>query len=78
MNPSEQDQLDTKGRLLVEDATGPALAAGVQPGDVVLGINGATVGSVAELKREVNRAGHSVALLVQRDNAQIYIPIDIG
>jgi len=78
LNPSEQDQLDTKGHLLVEDATGPALSAGVQPGDVVLGINGTTVNSVAELKREVNRAGHSVALLVQRDNAQIYIPIDIG
>ena len=78
LNPSEQDHLDTKGRLLVEDATGAALAAGVQPGDVVLGINGTTVSTVADLKREVNRAGHSVALLIQRDNAQIYIPIDIG
>jgi serine protease Do len=78
LNPSEQDQLDTKGHLLVEDTTGPALAAGVQPGDVVLGINGTAVNSVAELKREVSRAGHSVALLVQRDSAQIYIPIDIG
>jgi hypothetical protein len=33
---------------------------------------------MAELKREVARAGHSVALLIQRDDAQIYLPIDIG
>jgi serine protease Do len=70
--------LHTKGRLVVEDVTGPALAAGVQAGDVVLGVNGSSVGSVAELKREVARAGHSVALLIQREDAQLYFPVDIG
>jgi serine protease Do len=63
---------------VVEDSSGPALAAGVQPGDVVLGINGTPVSSVSELKREVARASGSVALLIQRDDAQIYMPIDIG
>jgi len=76
--PSEQQELHTKGRLLVEDVSGPALAAGLQAGDVVLGVNGAGVASVADLKREVARAGHSVALLIQRDDAQIYVPVDIG
>jgi serine protease Do len=36
------------------------------------------VSTVAELKREVARAGHTVALLIQREDAQIYVPIDIG
>jgi serine protease Do len=36
------------------------------------------VASVADLKREVARAGHSVALLIQRDDAQLYFPVDIG
>jgi serine protease Do len=76
--PSEQQELHTKGRLLVEDVSGPALAAGLQAGDVVLGVNGAGVASVADLKREVARAGHSVALLIQREDAQIYVPVDIG
>jgi serine protease Do len=76
--PSEQEELHTRGRLLVEDVSGPALAAGLQAGDVVLGVNGAGVASVADLKREVARAGHSVALLIQRDDAQIYVPVDIG
>ena len=78
LTPNEQEQLGTKGRLVVEDASGPALAAGVQPGDVVLGINGTPVSSVSELKREVARASGSIALLIQREDAQIYMPIDIG
>ncbi len=76
--PDEQQELHTRGRLVVEDVTGPALAAGVQAGDVVLGVNGSGVGSVADLKREVARAGHNVALLIQRDDAQIYLPVDLS
>ena len=78
LDPSEQKELHTRGRLVVEDVSGPALAAGLQAGDVVLGVNGAGVSTVAELKREVARAGHAVALLIQREDAQIYVPIDIG
>jgi serine protease Do len=78
LEPGEQQELHTRGRLVVEDVTGPALAAGLQAGDVVLGVNGAGVSTIAELKREVARAGHNVALLIQREDAQIYIPIDIG
>ena len=78
LQPNEQQELHTKGRLLVEDVSGPALAAGLQPGDVVLGVNGVGVATVADLKREVARAGHNVALLVQREDAQIYYPLDLG
>ena len=78
LQPSEQQELHTKGKLLVEDVSGPALAAGLQPGDVVLGVNGVGVATVADLKREIARAGHNVALLVQREDAQIYYPIDLG
>ncbi len=78
LEPSEQRELHTHGRLVVEDVSGPALAAGLQAGDVVLGVNGAGVSTVADLKREVARAGHTVALLIQREDAQIYIPVDVG
>jgi len=78
LDPSEQQELHTRGRLLVEDVRGPALAAGLQAGDVVLGVNGSGVSTVAELRREIARAGHTVALLIQREDAQIYIPVDLG
>jgi serine protease Do len=78
LDPREQQELHTKGKLVVEDVSGPALAAGLQEGDVVLGVNGVSVSTLAELKREVARAGHNVALLVQREDRQSYFPIDVG
>ena len=78
LDPNEQQELHTRGRLVVEEVTGPALAAGLQAGDVVLGVNGERVSSAAELKRAVAQAGHSVALLIQREDAQIYVPVDLG
>jgi serine protease Do len=78
LDADEQHELRTRGRLVVEDVTGPALAAGVQSGDVLLGVNGTTINTIAELKREVARAGHSVALLIQREDAQIYVPVDVS
>jgi serine protease Do len=78
LQPNEQKELHTKGKLVVEQVAGPALAAGLQQGDVVLGVNGASVATLADLKREVAKAGHSVALLIQREDAQIYVPIDAG
>jgi serine protease Do len=78
LEPREQQELHTKGHLVVEDVSGPALAAGLEAGDVVLGVNGAGVSTLADLKREVARAGHNVALLIQREDRQIYIALDLG
>ncbi len=49
-----------------------------RPGDVVLGVNGAGVATLADLKREVARAGHNVALLIQREDNQIYYSDRLG
>ncbi len=78
LNPDEQRQLHTQGHLVIEGVSGPALTAGLQAGDVVLGVNGERVDTIQQLRRAVAKAGHSVALLIQRDNAQIYVPVDIG
>jgi serine protease Do len=78
LQPREQQQMHTKGALVIEDVAGPALEAGLQPGDVVLGVNGNGVSTMADLKREVARAGHSVALLVQREDRTTYFAINLG
>jgi len=64
--------------LVVDDASGPAAAAGVQEGDVILAVNSQRVKSVEQLRRLLDKAGKHVALLVQRDEAKIYVPIDLG
>ncbi|HUX72612.1 MAG TPA: Do family serine endopeptidase [Steroidobacteraceae bacterium] len=78
LNPDEQRQLHTRGHLVIESVTGPALTAGLQAGDVVLGVNGQSVDTISQLKSAVAHSGHNVALLIQRDNAQIYVPVDVG
>ena len=64
--------------LLVLEADGPASRAGIRPGDVVLALNGRAVDDVAELKRLLDGAGKHVALLVQRNDARIFVPVEIG
>jgi len=73
--PQEKEQANTQGSLVVEEVSGPAQAAEVEPGDIILGINGRRVHSVKELQDAAKSAGKSVALLIQREDAQIFIPL---
>ena len=75
LSSDEKQQAQTDGSLIVEKAQGPAAAAGVQPGDIVLGVNGKRVRSVSELQEAAKTAGKSIALLIQRQDAQIFVPL---
>jgi len=77
LTPQEKAEAGTDG-VVVENATGPAARAGVQPGDVIVGVGTTKVKSVEELRQLVEKSGKTVALLVQRDGRQIYVPIRIG
>ena len=78
LTPDERRQLDSKNGLLVEDVSGAAARAGIRPGDVLLSVNGEPVSSVEQLRTLVATAGKQVALLVQRDDAKLFVPVDIG
>jgi serine protease Do len=75
LEPREKEQANTQGSLLVEEVSGPAQAAEIQPGDIILGINGKRVHSVKELEDAARAAGKNVALLIQREDAQIFVPL---
>ncbi len=77
LEPQEKEQAETQGNLVVEDVTGAAAAAGVQSGDIILGVNGRRVKSTKELTDASKAAGKNVALLIQRDDAQIFVPLKI-
>lgn len=64
--------------LLIEDAGGAAQSAGVQPGDVLLSVNGYVVSSVDQVRQVVDKSGKSVALLIQRGGDTIFIPVRLG
>jgi serine protease Do len=73
----ERKSAGTAGYLLVEDVDGPAAQAGVRPGDVILGVNGKPVKSVSELRSAAD-GSKTIAILLERDGTQIFLPIRIS
>jgi serine protease Do len=78
LTPEERRQADVEGGVLIQGVTGPAARAGLQPGDVVLAVNGKPVKSVDQLRDLVKGAKDEVALLVQRGDARIFVPVELG
>jgi serine protease Do len=74
----EKKVASTEGTLLVEEVQGAAALAGVQPGDIILGVDGKPVGSLKELREAVKRARSTVALLIKRGEAQVFVPVRVG
>ena len=74
----EQRQGNVSGGLLVEQASGPAAEAGIQAGDIVLAANGAPVTSAQALKSAVESSKGHIALLIQRGDARIFVPVRVG
>jgi serine protease Do len=64
--------------LVVEEVGGPAARAGIEPGDVVLGIDGQPANSVDQVRGAVRGHPKSVALLIERDGQKIFIPVKLG
>jgi serine protease Do len=79
LTPEERKQENVnKGGLLVENVGGPAAKAGIEPGDVILSLNGQRVYKVAQLRKLISEHGKHIALLIQRNNSRIFVPVDLG
>src|SRR5271154_4608471 len=78
LNPEERHQLGVSGGLVVEQVQGRAAEAGIQPGDVVLSVDGSPVESVAQLRSMVKEHDKQIALLIQRGDARLFVPITLG
>jgi serine protease Do len=78
VSPGEAGDAESARGLVVEEATGPAAEAGIQPGDVVLSANGRPVRSVEDLRAVVKEAKDLVALLVQRGSSRIFVPVELA
>jgi serine protease Do len=78
LDAQERQVAGVRSGVVVEDVTGPAEAAGVAPGDIVLAVNGTPVGSVDQVRAAVAKSQKSVALLIQRGDDKIFVPIRLG
>lgn len=77
LQPREQAAGAPNG-LLVESVAGAAARAGIEPGDIVLAVNGTAVRDVEQVRAIVAKSTRSVALLIQREGAKIFVPIRLG
>ena len=74
----ERQQAKVDQGLVVEQAAGAAARAGIEPGDVLLAINGKPVQSLETVKSVLQSKPKSVALLVWRDGERIFVPVNLG
>jgi serine protease Do len=87
LSPEIRDQLDvpegTKGAVVRGVQPGsPAETAGLQPGDVIVGVGTHNVGSPAEAARAMrsalNGSDHALALRVIRNGQPIFVGVTLG
>ncbi len=78
LSPQESRQPDVNGGLVVERSTGAAARAGIQTGDVVLAVNGHPVTDPGQLREFAAKADKRLALLVQRGNNRLFVPVELG
>ena len=75
LSRDEAAALGEGGGVVVVGVNGPAARAGLEQGDVVLAVNNSQVSSPARFKDLVEQAGKRFALLVQRGDNRLYVPL---
>ena len=78
LTDEERQDAHLRGGLVVEQAGGAAARSGVEPGDIIVAINGTPVASVPELQKRLEQSGGQAALLVQRGDTQMFVPVKLG
>ena len=78
LQADEKQEAGVENGLLIQQASGPAAMAGVQAGDVLLSINGVPVKNIEQVRTVVARSDKSVALLIQRGDSKIFVPVNLG
>lgn len=66
------------GGMLVEQVTGAAQRAGIRPGDVILSVNGQPVDSIGSLRHQIEGNNGKLALLIQRGEMRMFVPLNVG
>jgi serine protease Do len=72
LQPSERLAIGASSGLLIVAVSGPSQDSGIQPGDVLISINGKQVMTVEQVRTLVT---DTAALLVQRGEEKVFIAI---
>jgi serine protease Do len=74
LTPTQRQQLQIAGGVLVRNASGPALKAGILVGDVIVAVNDSTVERVPDFNKQIAKVapGNVAAVLVLRQGLRAY------
>ena len=64
--------------LLIAKVSAQAALAGLQPGDLLLNVDGKPVDTLAAARTALDAAGASAAMLVQRGRRRVFVPVPRG
>ena len=79
LQPEERSSVKGGSGVVVEQATGAARRAGIRPGDVLITFNGLPLKSAEDLRDRIAKAtGKTAALLVQREDQQLFVAVELG
>jgi len=78
MTTEERSAAGMDHGLVVEQSAGPAARAGIEAGDLVLGIDGEPARSVDQVKGALRSHPKSVALLIERNGQRMFVPVQLG
>ncbi len=81
LTPQQQKRLDVQYGVLINEITnGPALRAGIRPGDVILEIDGKQVKNIAVFEQLVNvlPKDHPVPVLVRRGSGSLFLALQLN
>jgi serine protease Do len=78
LTADERQEASLPGGVIVQQATGPAAAAGIQAGDIIVAVDGTVIRNVQQLKQIISQADDSVSVTVVRDGEQASISVNLG
>ena len=76
--PEEKQGAHIASGVVVEQVGGAAARAGIEAGDVIVSVNGTPVRSVEQLQSLLSKERKHLALLIQRGDEKIFIPVALG
>ncbi|WP_085275484.1 DegQ family serine endoprotease [Pseudogulbenkiania subflava] len=75
LTAAQKTELGLPGGLLIQKVQGPAARAGLQHGDIIIGLNQSQVLDVKGFERALANAGGNIALLVRRQDNTLFVPL---
>jgi serine protease Do len=78
LSPAERQASGQSHGVMVAEVAGPAQLAGVEPGDILLGVNGKPVSTPQEVRAATLLAKGKVALQLMRDGDVLFVPVSAG